>query len=145
MMASTLSSTLIIRLGLVQQFSQSLARTEYWQQLQDRFGLMLQKLNTAVRWDTEFDQLIGNAWLPPNAVQNLLSASELTMTFSESFAVTEQKQLPNSIEELLAIKRSLNVTNPPDLNVLLSDIRAEILDDYPGLGFSFRIKLIGDH
>ena len=127
----------------VEQFSQSLARTEYWQQLQDRFGLMLQKFNTAVRWDTEFDQLIGNAWLPPSAAQNLLSASELTMTFSDSVAVAEQKQLPNSIEEILAAKRSLNVTNPPDLNVLLSDIRAEIMDDYPGLGFAFRIKLMG--
>lgn len=130
-------------LSKVEQFSQSLARTEYWQQLQDRFGVMLKELNDAVRWDTEFDQLIGNAWLPPNAAQNLLSASELTMTFSDSSDVAEQKQLPNSIEELLAAKRSLNVTNPPDLNVLLTDIRAEIMDDYPGLGFSFRIKLMG--
>ena len=130
-------------LSKVERFSQSLAKTEYWQQLQDRFGLMLRKLNTAVRWDIEFDQLIGNAWLPPNAAQNLLSASELTMTFSESSAVTEEKQLPSTIEELLATKRSLNVTNPPDLNVLLSDIRAEILDDYPGLAFSFRIRLMG--
>ncbi len=130
-------------LSRVEQFSKSLARTEYWQRLQGRFGLMLQKTSAAVRWDTEFGQLIGNAWLPPNATQNLLCGCELTMTFSESVAATEQKQLPNSIEELLATKRSLNVTNPPDLNVLLSDIRAEIMDDYPGLGFPFRIKLIG--
>ena len=142
-LAGELQQSIGATLSKAEQFSQSLAKTDYWQHLQDRFGLMLQKLNTSLRWDTEFDQLIGNAWLPPNAAQNLLSASELTMTFSESFAVAEQKQLPNSIEELLAEKRSLNVTNPPDLNVLLSDIRAEIVDDYPGLGFSFRIKLIG--
>ena len=142
-LAAELRQSIGETLSKVDLFSQSLAKTEYWQQLQGRFGSMLQELNSAIRWDTEFGQLIGNAWLPPNAAQNLLSASELTMTFSESSAVTEQKQLPNSIEELLAAKRSLNVTNPPDLNVLLSDIRAEILDDYPGLGFAFRIKLIG--
>jgi len=142
-LAVELRETIAEALSKVEQFSQSLARTEYWQRLQNRFGLMLQELNTAVRWDTEFGHLIGNAWLPPNAAQNLLSGSELTMTFSNSIAVTEQEQLPSSIEELLATKRSLNVTNPPDLNVLLSDIRAEIMDDYPGLGFSFQIKLMG--
>ena len=142
-LAVELEDSIGTTLSSVEQFSQSLARTEYWQRLQDRFGLMLQKLNTAVRWDTEFGHLIGNAWLPPNASQNLLAGSELTITFAESVAVAEQRQLPNSLEELLATKRSLNVTNPPDLNVLLSDIQAEIMDDYPRLGFNFRIKLLG--
>jgi hypothetical protein len=127
----------------VGEFSRSLARTKHWQQLQDRFGVMLETLNAAMRWETEFDHVIGNAWLPPNASHNLLSAAELTMTFSESVAETQRIELPSSIEELLATKRSLNVTNPPDLNVLLSDIRAEIMDDYPGLNFPFQIKLIG--
>jgi len=142
-LAAELENSIGRTLSKAGQFSQSLAKTEYWTQLQSRFGSMLQELTTAVRWDTEFGELVGNAWLPPNAAQNLICASELTMTFSDSVAVAEEKQLPKSIEELLAITRSLNVANPPDLNVLLSEIQAEVIDDYPGLGFSFRIKLLG--
>ncbi len=142
-LAGKLQQSMRQTLTKVENFSQSLAKTEYWQQLQERFGLMLQDVTTALRWDTEFDQLIGNAWLAPNATQNLLSASELTMTFSESVEAFEQKSIPSSIEELLAMKRSLNVANPPDLNVLLSEVRAEIVDDFPELGFPFKIKLMG--
>ncbi len=127
----------------VDRFSQSLAKIEYWQKLQGRFGAMLGQLSHAVRWDVEFDQIIGNAWLPPHAAQNLLAGAELTATFAESVQADNQKQLPQTLEELLAVNRSLNVANPPDLNVLLSEIQEEVADDYPGLPFPFRIKLMG--
>ena len=125
-----------------------LASIPYWDKLKLRFGKMLGLLNRQTRWGAEFEQVRGNAWLPAGAVQNLLAASELSLTFADAVAVAQTGtdsvgENPQTFEELLAAKRSLNVSNPPDLNVLLSDIRLEILDDFPSLPFDFKIKLMG--
>ena len=50
---------------------------------------------------------------------------------------------PQTIAELLDVKRDLNIANPPDLNLLMADIETEINEDFPGLPFKFRIRLMG--
>ena len=130
------------------KWTDRLASIPYWDKLKIRFGKMLEVLDTQTRWGMEFEHVRGNAWLPAGAVKNLLAASELSLTFADSVAVAQTEvdpttKTPQTFEELLAAKRSLIVSNPPDLNVLLSDIRAEIIDDFPSLPFDFKIKLMG--
>ena len=52
-------------------------------------------------------------------------------------------QSPKTIEELLATKRDLEDANPPDLNVLLENLKNDILSDFPKLPFEFDIVLNG--
>jgi hypothetical protein len=79
------------------------------------------------------------------AAHNLIAASELAVAFSAgiSTATTVQKNIPQTLEALLATKRDLNIANPPDLNVLLAELVSEIKDDFGKLPFEFNIRLLG--
>lgn len=119
----------------------------YWDRVRARFGGMLSDLYRHVRIGIERDQVIANAWLPPMAAHNLLASSELLIHFADSFAPTEtvaSDSGPQSIEQLLQRPRNLKVTTNPDLNILLADLQAEILDEYGNLPFPFAIKILGN-
>ncbi len=124
-----------------------LRANEYWEPIRKRFPAMLRELAGNLRWDTEFGEVIGNAWLRPKAFHNLIAASELAMAFEpvsvSGIAATEKEETPATLRELLASKRDLKVANPPDLNVLLQEIRSEVLDQYPQLSFEFNIRIAG--
>jgi serine/threonine protein kinase len=118
----------------------------YWEPIRARFGGMLRDLSDQLRWDSEFGEVVGNAWLPPGAVHNLFAATELAIAFEPqipTLASTTKLKTPQSLEELLSIRRDLNIANPPDLNVLLKDIREEISDQYLDLPFEFNIRIAG--
>lgn len=127
----------------------SLQQTEtisFWEPVRARFGAMLRDLDGQLRWDTEFKEVIGNAWLPPGAIHNVISASELAIAFEprKKWAQADiRKSTPQNLMELLDTKRDLKIANPPDLNVLLRDIAAEISDEYLDLPFEFNIQIAG--
>ena len=119
----------------------------YWEPLRARFSAMIRDLSQQLRWDAEFDQVIGNAWLAPGAMHNLVAGTELAMTFEpteKTLADVAQKPVtPKTLEELLVTRRDLKIANPPDLNVLLRNIREEISDQYLDLPFEFNIRIAG--
>ncbi len=118
----------------------------YWEPIRFRFGGMLGDLSEQLRWDSEFGEVIGNAWLPPGAMHNLFAATELAIAFEPqkpTLASTAKSRTPQSLKELLTVRRDLNIANPPDLNVLLKDIREEISDQYLDLPFEFNIRIAG--
>ena len=147
-MAKTLKMRLQQQRDLIGPFVSGLASNSYWDQIRMRYDQMLSELTTHWRWDVEFGDVVANAWLPPMAAPNLIAGSELSLSFSRSQQVSataaSDLQLPKNLTELLATKRSLKITNPPDLNVLLSDIQSEVRDQYLQLPFEFNIRLMGN-
>ncbi len=118
----------------------------YWEPVRARFGAMLRDLSGQLRWGSEFGEVVGNAWLPPGAMHNFFAATELAIAFEPqkaNVAKSTESKTPKTLEELLATRRDLNIANPPDLNVLLRDIREEISDQYLDLPFEFNIRLAG--
>ncbi|MFT5303379.1 MAG: serine/threonine protein kinase, partial [Mariniblastus sp.] len=118
----------------------------YWDNVRIRYGGMLANFYRNIRWDVENKQVVANCWLPPMAAHNLLAASEHALSFSSGTSSSAQVATstgPQTLDELLAIKRDLNIANPPDLNVLMADIQSEISDDFPRMPFEFNIRLLG--
>ena len=119
----------------------------YWEPIRARFSAMIRDLSQQLRWDAEFDQVIGNAWLAPGAMHNLVAGTELAMTFEPTEKtladVSQKPATPKTLEELLVTRRDLKIANPPDLNVLLRNIREEISDQYLDLPFEFNIRIAG--
>jgi len=130
--------------GLAIQQRQALP---YWEPVRARFGAMIRDLTQQLRWNSEFGEVIGNAWLPPGALHNLFAGTELAMAFEPSEAnladVGTKPATPQTLSELLATRRDLKIANPPDLNVLLRNIREEISDQYLDLPFEFNIRIAG--
>ena len=127
------------------QFVASIPPTPYWDKVRIRYGAMLANFYRSLRWDVEHGQVVANCWLPRMAAHNLLAASELVVSFASgaSFATATTIAMPQSLDELLATRRDLNISNPPDLNVLLADLESEIEDDFGKLPFPFNIQLLG--
>ena len=130
----------------VASFASELPSIPYWDRVRQRIKPMADQLAGDLRWGVESKHVMANAWLPPDATQNIVAASELTLAFANSAAaqVADADKEPQNIEELLATKRSLNIANPPDLNILLSQIASDINDDFPRMPFEFKISLKGN-
>lgn len=126
-------------------FVAGIPSSPYWDRVRIRFGGMLADLYKNLRWDVEHGVVIANCWLPPMAAHNLFAASELVLSFSSGAAASEAvvKSGPQTLDELLEIKRDLDIANPPDLNVLMSDLKTEIEDDLGKMPFAFNIRLLG--
>ena len=130
--------------GLV-ALTQRIPPNEYWQAVQNRFAGMLSSLTDGFRWSSEGKQLVGNVWLPPMAAHNLIAASELVAAFQRTAVDPNSggEQVPQSLAELMLVKRDLDIANPPDLNVLMADLEQEVNGDYSALPFKWRIVLLG--
>ena len=142
----------------------------HWNRLKARFGVMIADLFRNARWGVEYGEIVGNGWLPPGAAHNLMAGADLALTLALELpeglsmasslsrlgnandslgsnispsADSDRPAVPTTIKEVLAIPRDLKVTNPPDLNLLLAELQAEINDEFPSLGGRFRIKLMG--
>lgn len=130
----------------------SMKAPDYWSALHRRFAAMLDHVVQRSRWQQEFRSPVANAWLNRHAVQNLVAAAELSLSLPPGESTIPngdeagdgKPAIPKTLAELLRIPRSLNIANPPDLNVLLSDIVAEVNDDYSQLPFPFRIRMQGN-
>ena len=127
------------------QFVATIPPSPYWDKVRSRYYSMLSQFYRYLRWNIEHGEIAANCWLPPMAAHNLIASSELVMTFASgaSTIAAPIKSGPKTIEELLALKRDLNIANPPDLNVLMADLQTEISDDFGKLPFAFNIRLIG--
>ena len=130
------------------RFVSTVPASEYWDKVRLKYDNMLSDVYRNLRWDVEYKTVIGNCWLPPMAGHNLIAASELLMAFSKGAASdatpVATKPIPETIEALLATKRSLDVSTNPDLNILLRGIESEVIDDYGKLPFPFSIRLVGN-
>lgn len=118
----------------------------YWDRVRVKFMAMVLEVSRNFRWSVERGEVVGNAWLPAPAAHNLIASSELILSFAGGATapvVSANEAPPKSIEDLLQRKRDLVMSNPPDLNVLMSDLKQEIDSDFGGLPFSWDIKLRG--
>ncbi|QEG21279.1 protein kinase [Mariniblastus fucicola] len=135
------------KLEQVQLSVQQRQALPFWEPVRARYAAMLRDLSKQLRWDAEFGEVIGNAWLSPGALHNLAAGTELAMAFEPAersvASVAETSATPQNLEELLATRRDLTIANPPDLNVLLRNIREEISDQYLDLPFEFNIQING--
>ncbi|MFK7770323.1 MAG: protein kinase [Mariniblastus sp.] len=128
------------------QFASTIPPSPYWDRVRSRYYSMLSQFYRYLRWNVEHGEIVANCWLPPMAAHNLIASSELVISFAGGAStanVPAQTSGPKTIEELLALKRDLNIANPPDLNVLMADLQSEISDDFGRLPFAFNIRLIG--
>lgn len=129
------------------QFLASIPANSYWDKVRVRYDNMLADVYRNLRWKVEYNQVVGNCWLPPMAAHNLIAGSELVTAFSYGTTAPQnaaKKTAPANLLALLESRRDLNVTTNPDLNVLLNGIRNEIVDEYGQLPFNFEIKLVGN-
>ncbi len=144
--ANTMRIRMIEKLEQLQLSIQQRQALPYWESLRSRYGAMLRELTDQLRWDSEFGSVVGNAWLPPGAMHNLFAATELAMAFEPGLAVVAdagKPKMPQNLEELLQTRRDLTIANPPDLNVLLKNIREEVSDQYLEMPFEFNIEMAG--
>ena len=127
------------------EFVAKVAPNPYWDRVRVKYAGMLADSVRNLRFGVERGQLVVNAWLPPMAAHNLVAASELLATFSDGAARPKESQIkvPATMQALLATPRNLDVANPPDLNVLMADLKREIETDYGQLPFSWDIQLLG--
>lgn len=125
----------------------TMSSNPYWERVRLRYDNMLNDLARQLRTGVERQLVIANAWLPPMAAHNLLAASELALSLGDAAAVpmaeNQSQSAPQSLEELLALPRSLAVTTNPDLNLLLQGIATEVNEQFPELPFKFKIELAG--
>ena len=134
-----------LRLQSLFELNRRIPADEHWEAVQSRYEKMIVESLARVRWGVEDRELIGNAWLPPMAGHNLIAASELVAAFRLA-AIDPDIQLadvPQDLAELLQQKRDLDIANPPDLNVLMSELQVEVNSDYSALPFKWRIVLVG--
>ena len=128
------------------QFVSTVPPSPYWDRVRSRYYSMLSQFYRYLRWNVEHGEIVANCWLPPMAAHNLLASSELVITFASGASAANAPVVnagPKTIEELLDLKRDLNIANPPDLNVLMADLQTEISDDFTKLSFPFNIRLLG--
>ncbi len=121
--------------------------SSYWRKVHVRYVGMLGKAYQNLRLGIERGKVVGNCWLPPMAAHNLVAATELVTAFASGTPtadVSSPRKTPQTLEELLASPRSMSVSNPPDLGVLLSNIAAEVNDEFVNLPFEFSIQLQGN-
>lgn len=122
----------------------SLPRVPYWEHVQQRFGAMLADVSRHLRIDDEFNQVLLNLWLPPMAAHNLIATTDLalsTQPVDDAAIASNRNSTPATMGELLQVRRTLQNSNPPDLNILIDSLQAEIKDDFPTLPFAFEIRL----
>lgn len=133
------------RRDMLMQFVTKIPPNPYWDQVRFRYASMLTDFNRNLRWNVENNEVVANCWLSPMAAHNLLAASELVISFASggSASAAPSSTGPKTLEELIAMKRDLNIANPPDLNVLMADLQSEVQSDFGKLPFAFNIRLIG--
>lgn len=125
-------------------FVDGLPSEAHWDKVRRRFDDMVVDVSRRMRFGMEYDQVLVNAWLPPMAAHNLVSASELTLSVAgggSPIAATGSPGSPTTLTQLLQAKRTLKNDNPPDLNVLLDSLQTEVRQDFPGLPFPFEIRI----
>ncbi len=145
-LTETLSNRIREQHDVLTQWVASFPVAPYWDRVRFKYDNMLADVLRNLRWGIEHDEVTANCWLPPMAAHNLIAASELVLSFSDNASQSPRMQVvsvPQTIEKLLAVKRDLKITNPPDLNLLMADIEAEVNEDFRGLPFKFRIRLLG--
>jgi eukaryotic-like serine/threonine-protein kinase len=131
------------------EFVAAIPPSPYWDRVRMKLSLMIVDVFRSLRWGVESGKVVANCWLPPMAAHNLIAATELAISFSAGTSTAQSASnltvgnAPKTLDELLAIKRDLKVANPPDLNLLMADLESEIKEEFPGLPFQFRIRLIG--
>jgi eukaryotic-like serine/threonine-protein kinase len=135
------------RLGILEALTTTSANP-YWERVRLRFDNMLNDLARNLRTGIERQLVVANCWLPPMAAHNLLAGAELALSLGDATVVPDaiaptKKSSPQTLEELLAMPRSLSVTTNPDLNQLLLAISTEVNEQFPEMPFKLRIELAG--
>lgn len=125
----------------------AMSSNPYWERVRLRCDNMLTDFSRQLRTGVERNLVVANAWLPPMAAHNLIAATDLAFSLGDATglpaAEMPSQTTPQTLEELLALPRSLSVTTNPDLNLLLQGIATEVNEQYPALPFKLKIELAG--
>lgn len=121
----------------------------HWKKLAREIPDQVTSVSKYSRVGVEKGITLANSWQPQYAAHNLLASLEYTLAFSAGTDSTQtsvepQKKTPQTIEELLAENRTIEIGND-DLNIAVDKIVAEVKDDYPALPFDFKITINGTH
>jgi len=135
------------RLGILEALTTT-SSNPYWERVRLRFDNMLNDVSRNLRTGIERQLVVANCWLPPMAAHNLLAGAELALSLGDATLVPNaaaptKKSSPQTLEELLALPRSLSVTTNPDMNQLLLAISTEVNEQFPDMPFKLRIELAG--
>ena len=133
----------------IAKYFNSAPPADYWDPVRIKAPLMFANIYQNLRVSVEYGEVTGNCWLPPMAAHNLIAVAELATSFTAGTPTSSPTQstprkIPASLTELLKLPRDLTVNTNPDMNILLSNIRQEVIDDYGGLPFEFNIRLLGN-
>ena len=135
------------RLGVLEALTTT-SSNPYWERVRLRFDNMLNDMSRNLRTGIERQLVVANCWLSPMAAHNLLAGAELALSLGDATMIPDaiapiKKSSPQTLEELLAMPRSLSVTTNPDLNQLLLAISTEVNEQFPEMPFKLRIELAG--
>lgn len=129
-------------------------RVPYWENAMLRYDGMLQDVSGLVRAGQHDRLPTMNVWLRPNALGNLVAATEVffmatqvgggvTVAQDGPSAPTTSSQPPKDLAELLRSPLSLSIPEQDLINALV-ELETEIKSTHPELPFAFSIDLDGN-
>jgi eukaryotic-like serine/threonine-protein kinase len=118
----------------------------YWKMVAMRYPQMIRFLHSKTRIGTEGDVAVINAALPPEAVHNLVFASEMALQSSPgepgTVAAAPRTAAPADLNELLTRRFSIRFAQD-SLEFAIRNVEVEVTDMFPNLPFPFGIRILG--
>lgn len=148
-LAEELRQRLAAAPDMVMNYMLDVDADRHWKKLAFEIPDWIQSLAAMSRVGVENRMTLVNCWQESAAAHNLLAGLDYTLTFAEggsmvTAAPAATKKTPQTLEELLAETRSIEIAND-DLNIAVDKIVSEIKDEYPKLPFDFQIVINGTH
>ncbi|MEQ8786453.1 MAG: protein kinase [Pirellulaceae bacterium] len=132
----------------IEQYMTRINASTYWKKLSYRLVPMVGSLRKQTRVGTSGDEAVVNAILPQYTASNLVLGAELLTTSTPGAAAVATaaptKKTPQSIEELLAVKTTIEFPQHDLINAI-AVVKEDLLDTYSDLPFAFDIKMNGTH
>ncbi len=134
----------------IEEHFQNVYPDPYWRPIALRMPEMVRFLADYTRVGIEDEQAIVNSVLPPQAVHNLLFASQMLMAAGSevtgpnrtSTAPTANQPVPQTIDALLSSKMSFQFA-AQSLEFAIRDLAEAVREKYPQLPVPFDIQILG--
>jgi len=134
----------------IEQHFQDVYPDTYWRPIALRMPEMVRFLADYTRVGIEDDQAIVNSVLPPQAIHNLLFASQMLLVAGSgdgtptitSSTPTASQSIPQTMDELLAKNMSFRFA-AQSLEFAIRDLADAVRENHPQLPFPFDIQILG--
>jgi len=148
----TLASNLRMRADeipmMMEDYLITLNPPPYWARVKARMRDMVNELQAQTRSGVDGDQAVINSVLPGIAAHNLAFGGEMLLALAPGGSPTmtgsaaAAKPVPKTVEEALGMKISLAFPEL-DFNLAAQEAQDTVTSDYPGMPFSFEVKILG--